>query len=1126
MRHVQTSSLLILALLVCPFAEPKCQSNSVASASEVVREQSSAGLDLTGAVARLWRGQQPEDLSAAIHDGNEETYVVLTPGKENPELGAGLEWQSPVRINGLEVHYGTLNGAAYEPMADFQSLQYRDGDQWRPLDATVVIDYGREGALAAYQGFGWVSWSYRFQPVEARGIRVLLSKTPYRIPWRQRYVIREFKPVFWPAATEQHAKVTVVRQSAQRETDEDPVNWGSPQRGAARSADGSATIVSWPRPRLVDEVVLPLRDLPGPLHWWDGQRWREIPVVSLEVSESSPASLKATFLPLAVKKLRLSNLPDSVPLQVHLSRSGREYFDRIYHSGEDMLMERILQSPGEPDFAGAASLLLPLDMHASVIGRPGDPVECLVHWNGTLSEIENGDKCVWNTGTKEPDPERKKWVDRWVAFTAEDELFGTEINNTSRSYLDGFLPSLVTLYKKDGINFEEEVFTTAPDDSLYAQIVTLRLSNPGKVLRKTSFSLVMGRRYSANAGHRRGPDGQGPSPMSFEPMVTGYRVETDNRIVRNPNGEIVLYAEAPFQWGGTARENCLSYELKIEAGQNREFHFVIPSVNAPITDSVTVGKINVGQSREGFRRYWQQLLDGKARLDLPDPPLNDLYRNLLTQAMIALRDGQQLKYGAYWYEDYFGVEEGWPIVALAQYGHPDQAQSAAEIMLSPQLMDKTNYHHQYRNGLGAMYASQVYRLSQDRAWLAAIKPRLVEMAEWTIKARHQSQTGGEEFRGLLPKHAYGGDISTPAYSLYSNATCWRGLQETGSLLRELGDTELAEKYLNDAANYRRTIDQVTANNTNRQVSPPFVPLAFEIGNPGSKDYKKVETPYSFIPSDPLGNYWILFAPLLLETGVFPAESASAEAIRDTMEQHGGLLAGLARFYRGVDHIYGFGYPLQLLEKVDRRRFQATVYSTLANGGSRDSYSTPEVAGVFPLRTSNLVSEDLFRATVWNWDLYSQGWLEEGFGGTSVGSEPLSAGAGTALQLIRRMIIDEELDPDAMPTGTLELLKMAPSRWLEDGKKVVIEKMPTYFGEVSMSLQSQLASGKVSGRYDAPSLPSLKKVVLWLRHPASFPIKTVRFNGRIQSGHGTDWIALPATGAVEFEVEFDAAGVDR
>ena len=64
--------------------------------------------------------------------------------------------------------------------------------------------------------------------------------------------------------------------------------------------------------------------------------------------------------------------------------------------------------------------------------------------------------------------------------------------------------------------------------------------------------------------------------------------------------------------------------------------------------------------------------------------------------MIALRDGQQLKYGAYWYEDYFGVEEGWPIVALAQYGHPDQAQSAAEIMLSPQLMDKTNYHHQYR----------------------------------------------------------------------------------------------------------------------------------------------------------------------------------------------------------------------------------------------------------------------------------------------------------------------------------------------------------------------------------------------------------------------------------------------
>jgi hypothetical protein len=106
------------------------------------------------------------------------------------------------------------------------------------------------------------------------------------------------------------------------------------------------------------------------------------------------------------------------------------------------------------------------------------------------------------------------------------------------------------------------------------------------------------------------------------------------------------------------------------------------------------------------------------------------------------------------------------------------------------------------------------------------------------------------------------------------------------------------------------------------------------------------------------------------------------------------------------------------------------------------------------------------------------------------------------------------------------MKMAPSRWLESGQKVLIEKMPTGFGEVSLSIQSQLASGKVSGRYAAPSLPSLKKAVLWLRHPDGFRIKAVRFNGQIQSGYGTDFIALPATGVVEFEVKFEAAGGGR
>ena len=220
MRHFLTTSLLIVAWLNQPPTGFLWKSSPVAAASTVGRQQSSLQPELSGAVARLWRGQQTEDLPTAIHDGKEDTYIVLTPGKDNPELGVGVEWKSPAKINGLEVHYATLNGAAYEPLPEFQKLQYWDGDQWRVLDSTLRIDYGPEHELAPYQGSGWVSWNYQFKPVEARGVRVLLSKTPSQIPWRQRYVVREFKPFISAAGTQERARVTVVRQSGQPEPDE------------------------------------------------------------------------------------------------------------------------------------------------------------------------------------------------------------------------------------------------------------------------------------------------------------------------------------------------------------------------------------------------------------------------------------------------------------------------------------------------------------------------------------------------------------------------------------------------------------------------------------------------------------------------------------------------------------------------------------------------------------------------------------------------------------------------------------------------------------------------------------------------------------------------------------------
>ena len=127
----------------------------------------------------------------------------------------------------------------------------------------------------------------------------------------------------------------------------------------------------------------------------------------------------------------------------------------------------------------------------------------------------------------------------------------------------------------------------------------------------------------------------------------------------------------------------------------------------------------------------------------------------------------------------------------------------------------------------------------------------------------------------------------------------------------------------------------------------------------------------------------------------------------------------------------------------------------------------------------------------------------------------------ALQLIRKMIVNEGVDSNCEPTGTLELLKMAPSKWLEDGKRIGVENMPTFFGAISLTVQSQLSQGKISGRFVAPIGSSLKKVLLWLRHPGDRPISAVTLNGQSQSDFSLNSIALPVSGAGEFEVQYQA-----
>ncbi|MGW8180905.1 MAG: hypothetical protein ACWGQW_19415, partial [bacterium] len=493
--------------------------------------------------------------------------------------------------------------------------------------------------------------------------------------------------------------------------------------------DGQNLIVEWPRPRMINEIRIPEAGWSAVAELWTEDSWRPIDVETVTESQNPP-QVAIEFLPISVVKLRFPGTSATVIPQIRLNATGRQYFQTVYESGPYLLMNRILESRGEPDLAFVRSLLLPLDMQTTVIGRPGDEVECMVHWNGTLVEIEGGDEGAWNTGAENPPPGVEKWIDRWFAFAVDDELIGESPESVSRSYIDDFMPGVITRYTEKRIDVEIDAFTTAPKEELYGQAVRVSLKNKREETVAVSFSVIMGRRRSALAVSRGNPDGLEPGPMSFSPLKTGYQIDSSRKLIRNSLGEIVLFANMAGDWGGNEKERILSYDLQIPPRELQQLVIVIPSVNSPVVEEKLVRNFNFSAARGAFKDFWQETLQKKPVLELPEPGLNRLYKNLVAQALITLIDGDKLKYGAYWYEDYFGLEEGWPLVALAQFGHSEISKEKLKIALSPELLSKSNYHHQYRNGLALTYATQVYRLTRDSNWLQSVKPRLIETAEW------------------------------------------------------------------------------------------------------------------------------------------------------------------------------------------------------------------------------------------------------------------------------------------------------------------------------------------------------------------------------------------------------------
>lgn len=469
-----------------------------------------------------------------------------------------------------------------------------------------------------------------------------------------------------------------------------------------------------------------------------------------------------------------------------------------------------------------------------------------------------------------------------------------------------------------------------------------------------------------------------------------------------------------------------------------------PDADAPVT-------ISAAEFDRMLRQYadaWCKVIVAGERIEVPEKRVNEAYRAWLAYSLVDVDKVNgycEPRDGTGFYEEIYGYSAALYCIMLDMYGMHDQAERYLDTLLHFQQPDglyTQNFGLPDTGGL-LLALAEHYSYTGHKIWLARVSDNIVRAGEWLIRRRDEAPKTGVT-RGLIKFRAYC-DYSTPVYDYYADSYCAVGLAKAAEALGALGMEDKAAKFSREAVRYRADILASMERSVIEKDGMKMLPL-----EPDTHRLLK-DSRYTG------GDYYGLVASSMLENELIPADDKRAWWVTDLMEQKEGLIAGLCKFQSGgIDHAYTYGYLLTQLKRNHARKVILGLYSMLAYGMTRDTYSGVEC--------TNAVTGNNY------WTL------------------PHLYSNTQQLKLLRMMLLRE--DGDSLFIGDA-----VPRAWLEDGKVVGVKKAPTRFGEVSFTVASHVDSGRIEVHIIPPQRQAPDRIRIRLRHPTQAPIRSVTVDGR-------------------------------
>lgn len=522
-------------------------------------------------------------------------------------------------------------------------------------------------------------------------------------------------------------------------------------------------------------------------------------------------------------------------------------------------------------------------------------------------------------------------------------------------------------------------------------------------------------------------------PVDGDNFLTWVAVRVVNTGDAQSQGRLRIEQAGPYEKSshpvpGLAAPRDFSWSL--EPGQTVECALALPWEPVEAAD----------YSREDAKAwldrtvgYWRTFMAEAASIRVPCEKATQAFLAAHVCQLLASDHGE-LHGGEGFYDEFYIRDGAYQVMELEEAGMPDAARKAIQAFLEYQREDgrfESQKNQFDANGQAQWALWQYYKMTADRPWLEQAYPRMRKGADWAVQARKQAPADSP-LAGLLPEAPADGESLWDGKHHVLGYDFWnlRGLLCTADAARALGKTDEAGQLLKEAEAYRQAIDRAWA----RTGLPHFPP-----------SWEKEGTHW--------GN-----TETLWPTPIFPADDPRVSALMEEVrERHlGGFVEGTIRWTDGK--VEPAIHPYM------------SAYTTMASLVRGEDVNTVEEFYWYLLHSTatHAFPEGVFYERRFAWS----------------NTIPHATGASNYALLLRHMLVHEQ-------DGELHLLKAVPDWWLDDGKEIDIERLPTHFGTLSFRVRGTAQGVQLT--LDPLERETPKRVVLHL--PASRPLENP--TGRVE-----------------------------